>query len=81
MCTKSHAQEEIMQVKNWLDERGMSCDVRDDGSIHFYNKAGECWAVASQTYDGLIYVRYTASGRVKTAAEVLQICEVINESI
>lgn len=76
MCTKTHAQHEIEQIKKYLTDHGITYTENEGGMIRFPNTAGDCYVVPSQTYDGLLYVRYSAAGRCDTAEQALHLCGV-----
>jgi len=77
MCTKQHAQKEMQRIKNALDRRGIVYYEREDGMIRFPNTSGDCYIVPSQTYDGLLYVRYATTARCETATQALALCGVV----
>jgi hypothetical protein len=70
----SDAKVEVAKVAAAL--RMMGIDVREDevGALTFEGMDGTCRVSASQTYDGVVYVRHTVADHARTADDVLRLC-------
>ena len=74
-------QGEMERLTKALDRLGIDHQEHEGGMVTFPNGSGDCYVFPSQTYDGKLFVRYSAETRVETATDVLIACGVIGDGV
>lgn len=69
--------EQMENLTKTLESMGVEFKQHEGGMVTFQNASGECRVFPSQTYDGLLKVRFSGEGRVGTADAALRLCGVL----
>lgn len=66
--------EEVLALREALDDMGVTHEDSDE-ITYFLNGDGECSVFPSVQHEGRLFVTYTKSTYVATAADALDVCD------
>jgi hypothetical protein len=72
-------QGQMENLTKTLESIGIEFEQHEGGMVTFRDHGRDCTVFPSQTYDGKLFVRFTAETRVDTAIDALVACGVLGD--